>query len=122
VSDPSVDAAISMSRASLESAAVLIVALVVSMIIIYVVIKLLGEREGIGTAFLAALIGGVIYAVAYYYLGHSILSSIAAGIVWLLALKGLYKIGWLKAFAIAVLVFLASVVVGLFLPTLTGPI
>jgi hypothetical protein len=44
------------------------------------------------------------------------------GIVWLLALKSLYRIGWLKAIAIAVLVWIAASVIGNFLPTLEGPL
>jgi hypothetical protein len=42
----------------------LLVALLVSTIVIYVVTKLLGEKEGIGRAFLTAVIGTVIYGLA----------------------------------------------------------
>ncbi len=99
-----------------------IVALIISTIIIYVITKLLGETEGITTAFLAALIGTVIYTIVYYFLGQGLIAAFIAGIVWLLALQRLYTIGWLKSLLIAVVVWIVTSVVGLFLPTLTGPI
>src|SRR3989304_3280247 len=46
-----------------------IVSLIISAIIIYVVTKLLGEKEGIGTALLAALAGAIIYALAHFFGG-----------------------------------------------------
>ena len=93
-----------------------------STLVIWVVTKLFGEREGIGTALIAAIIGTIIYTIAYWLLGDGLLASIIGGIVWLLALKGLYKIGWLKALAIAIVIWLLTWLVGLFLPTLSGPL
>ncbi len=46
-----------------------IVGLIISAIIIFVVTKLLCEREGFGTAPLAALAGTIIYALAYFLRG-----------------------------------------------------
>ncbi len=100
----------------------LLVALLVSTIVIYVVTKLLGEKEGIGRAFLTAVIGTVIHGLAYWLIGTGLLAAAVGGIVWLLALKSLYRIGWLKAIAIAVLVWIAASVIGNFLPTLEGPL
>ncbi len=99
-----------------------IAALIVSTLVIWVVTKLFGEREGIGTALITAIIGTIIYTIAYWLLGDGLLASIIGGIVWLLALKGLYKIGWLKALAIAIVIWLLTWLVGLFLPTLSGPL
>ena len=99
----------------------LLVALLVSTIIIYVVTKLFGETEGIGRAFLAAVIGTVIYALAYFLLGNGLLAAVVGGIAWLLALKALYKIGWVKALIIAIIIWILAAVIGLFLPTLSGP-
>jgi hypothetical protein len=82
-----------------SSFAYFMVALFVSTVIIYIVTKLFREKEGIVKAFLAAVIG----------------------IVWLLALKGLYKIGWVKALFIAIIIWVFATVIGLFLPTLSGP-
>jgi hypothetical protein len=94
---------------------------IVSTIIIYIVVKLLGETEGIGTAVVAAIIGTIIYTIAYWLLGNGILAAIIAGFFWLLALKALYNIGWLKALLIAVILWIVTIVVGWFLPTLPGP-
>lgn len=99
-----------------------IVGLIVSAIIIYVVTKLFGEREGIGTALLAALAGAIIYALAYYILGHGLLAALIGGFVWLLALGSLYKIGWLKALVVAVIVWIVAAIVGFVLPTVVGPL
>lgn len=98
------------------------IALVISTIIIYLVAKVTGEKEGIGTALLAALIGTIIYTIVYWLLGNGLLAAVIAGIVWLLALKGLYKIGWLKALLIAILIWIITAIVGIFLPTLSGPL
>jgi hypothetical protein len=105
----------------------LLVSTVVSAIIIYVATKLLGEKEGIGRAFLAAIIGAVIYGMAYFGFGYllpqgSLIASAVAGVFWLFALKGLYEIGWARAFVIAIIVWVLATLVGLFLPTLTGPL
>jgi hypothetical protein len=99
-----------------------VLSLAVSSIIIYVASKLFGQKEGLGSAILAAVIGSVIYGAAYYFIGQHLLASVIGGIVWLLALKGVYDIGWAKAFVIAVLVWILATVVGYFLPTLTGPL
>jgi len=65
----------------------------------------------------------VIYALAYFVLsGNGLLAAIGGGIVWLLALRALYKIGWFRALIIAVLIWILATVIGYFLPTLSGPL
>jgi hypothetical protein len=83
---------------------------------------LFGETEGIKTAVIAALIGTVVYMIVYYVLGNGLIAAFIAGIVWLLALQYLYSIGWVKSLIIAVVVWIVTSIVGLFLPTLTGPL
>jgi hypothetical protein len=100
----------------------LLVALLISTIVIYVVTKFMGEKEGFARAILAAVIGTVIYALAYFLLGNGLLAAIGGGIVWLLALRALYKIGWFKALIIAVLIWILATIIGYFLPTLSGPL
>jgi len=90
---------------------------VISTVVIYFVVKLFGETEGIGTALLAALIGSVIYGIF-----GGLLGSIIAGIAWLIALRSLYSIGWLKALIIAVVIWIIANIVSSFLPTVAGPI
>ncbi|MGM0405465.1 MAG: hypothetical protein ACQEQM_04920 [Thermoplasmatota archaeon] len=98
-----------------------LIALIISTIIIYAVTKLFGEREGIGTAIIAALTGAIIYALAAFFLGGGIIVSVLAGIVWTLAIGSLYNMGWLKAIITAVVVWIVALLVGIFLPTLGGP-
>ena len=99
-----------------------VIALIISTVIIYVVTKLLGETEDLKTALIAAVIGTVIYAIAYYLIGHGLIAAIIGGIAWLFALRMLYKIGWLKSLAIAVIIWIVTAIVGWFLPTLKGPL
>lgn len=99
-----------------------LVAWLVSTVVIYLVTKLFGQTEGFGKALLAALVGTVIYILAYFFLGNGLLAAIVAGIVWLLALKSLYKIGWGKALIIAIIIWIVAIVIGFFLPTLSGPL
>jgi hypothetical protein len=99
-----------------------VISLVVSTVIIYVVTKLFGEKEGIGRAFLAAVIGTIVYSVSYFLFGTGWLAAIIGGFVWLLALKGLYSMGWLKSLAVAVIIWIIAAIVGLLLPTVTGPL
>jgi len=99
-----------------------LVALIISTIIIFVVTKLFGEKEGIGTAVMAALTGAVIYALVSFFLGGGLIPAILAGVVWTLALGSLYDIGWLKAILTALIVWIVAYLVGIFLPTLGGPL
>lgn len=84
--------------------------------------KVFGEKEGIGTAIIAALTGAIIYALASFFLGDGMIASVLAGIVWTIAIASLYDMGWLKAILTAVVVWIVALVVGIFLPTLGGPI
>lgn len=106
----------------LMTAILFIVGLIVSTVIIYVVTKLFKQKEGIGRAFLTALIGTIVYSIVYFIFGQGWIAGIVGGIVWLLALRGLYDIGWLRALGIAVIVWIAAIIVGLLLPTVPGPL
>jgi uncharacterized membrane protein len=94
---------------------------IISTLIIYVVTKLFEEEEGFGTALMAALVGTVVYALVYYFLGSGFLPGLIAGIVWLLALMWLYEMKFLRALVVAIIVWILAIVVGWFLPTLGGP-
>jgi hypothetical protein len=106
----------------LLSALIFIVGLVISTIIIYITTKLFGQKEGIGRAFVTALSGTLIYFMAYYILGNGLISALVGGIIWLIALKMLYNIGWFKAFMIAVVVWISATIIGFLLPTVPGPV
>ena len=97
-----------------------VISLLVSTVVVYFTTKFFGEKEGIGTAVLAAVMGALIYSVAYAFTG--IFASLVGGIAWLLALQWLYKIGWMRSLLIAVVIWILAAVVSLALPTLTGPL
>jgi hypothetical protein len=115
----------------LETVILFVISLVISAIIIYIVTKIFGEKEGFGTALLAAFVGAIIYTAVYYIFGSITelaglrwVASILGGIGWLIALRFLYSIGWLKALGIAIIVWIIAAIVGYFLPTLStaGPL
>ena len=93
-----------------------LISLVISAIIIYFVTAFFGEEDGAGTALLAALIGAIIYGLAFFFLGIGLLAAVLGGIGWVIALGSLYDIGWLKAAGIAVIIWLIATVVSWFLP------
>jgi hypothetical protein len=99
-----------------------IVGLLISAIIIFAVTRLSGEKEGFGTALLAGLVGAIIYAIAYFLLGQGLLAAILGGFFWLLALRRLYKMSWLKSLGVAIIVWIMALIVGIFLPTSVGPL
>jgi len=109
---------------NLATVIVFVISLIISAIIIYVVTKMFGEKEGFGTALLAAFIGAIIYAAAYYFLKPELgwLASLIGGIAWLIVLGFLYGNGWLKALVIAIIVWIIAAIVGIFLPTMIGPL
>jgi uncharacterized membrane protein YdjX (TVP38/TMEM64 family) len=99
-----------------------LIGLVISTIIIFIVTRLFGERESVKIAFITAVIGAVIYTVIYYLLGNGLVAAIVGGIVWLMSLKWLYKMGWLKSTLVAVIIWIIASIVGVLLPTASGPL
>jgi hypothetical protein len=99
-----------------------IVGLIISTIVIFIVTKIFGEKEGIKTAFATAIIGSIIYGITYFLVGSGLLAAIIGGIAWLLSLKWLYKIGWIKSVVIAVIIWVITSIVGILLPTAPGPL
>ena len=99
-----------------------LIGLVISTIIIFIVTRLFGERESVKIAFITAVIGAVIYTVIYYLLGNGLVAAIVGGIVWLISLKWLYKMGWLKSILVAVILWIIASIVGVLLPTASGPL
>jgi hypothetical protein len=105
-----------------ETLLIFVVALIISTVIIFVIVRFFGEKESISTAILAALIGTIIYTAIYSVLGQGLIAAFVAGIAWLLALQVLYKIGWIKSLVIAIFIWIITSIAGWFLPTLTGPL
>ncbi len=95
-----------------------IVALIISTVIIYYVAKSFGAKDSLTTAVIAALVGTAVYTIFYSVLGVGLLPALIAGIVWLLVLQKLYTIGWVRALAIAVFIWIVTSIAGWFLPVL----
>ena len=111
-----------MAMVSAWTAISFVIGLIISTIVIFIVTRLFGEKEGLKTAFITAVIGTVIYTIAYFLLGNGLLAAVAGGIAWLLSLRWLYKIGWIKSIIIAVIIWIISSIVGILLPTAPGPL
>ena len=107
---------------TLWSIVLFVIGLVISTIIIYIITKLFGEKEGIKHAFATALIGSAVYSIVYLIFDHGFLAAVSGGIVWLLSLKALYGFGWIRAFIIALIIWIISGIVGLIVPTGPGPL
>lgn len=99
-----------------------LVGLLISTIVIYLVTFLLGQRRSIKLALFTAIIGSIVYGISYTSLGNGFLSAVLGGIAWLLALKTIYRMGWLKAFVVAVIVWIITTITGTLLPTAIGPL
>jgi uncharacterized membrane protein len=106
----------------MSSIIVFIIGIIVSTIIIYFVTKLFGEKQGIKTAFFAAIIGSIVFTVVYAVLGRSLIPGAIGAIAWLIALKWLYNMKWLKVIAVAVIVWIIASIVGAVIPTGVGPL
>lgn len=99
-----------------------LVGLLISTVVIYLVTWILGLKGSLKIAFLAAIIGSTVYAIAYVLLGNGLLSAFLGGIASLLALKTIYRMSWLKALIVAVIVWIITAAIGTLLPTAIGPL
>lgn len=97
------------------------IGLAISTILIYIVTRLLGEKEGLKIALFAALLGSIMFGIIAYIFGNGVIAAAIGGIIWLIALKWLYSTSWLKAILIAVVLWIVVSVVGTFLPTFPNP-
>ena len=94
----------------------------ISAVIIYLAVKLFGEKEGFGTAILTALIGAIIFAIAYFLIPIGWVAAFIGGLAWLVALGNLYKMGWLRSFFVALVIWIFAAIVSILLPTVAGPL
>jgi predicted neutral ceramidase superfamily lipid hydrolase len=99
-----------------------IIGLLISTLVIYVVTVITRHRRSIKLALFTAIIGSVVYGIVYLWLGNGFLSAVLGGIAWLLALKAIYHMGWLKALIIAASIWIITSFIGVLLPTATGPL
>ena len=104
------------------SVIIFIIGLLVSTLVIYLVTSITRHRRSIKLAFFTAIIGSIVYGIVYLWLGNGFLSAVLGGIAWLLALKAIYHMGWLKALIIAASIWIITSIIGVLLPTATGPL
>ncbi len=105
-----------------NSIIIFLVGLLISTVVIYLITFILGQRRGIKLALFTAFIGSIVYGISYALLGNGLLSAVLGGIAWLLALKTIYRMGWLKALIVAVIVWIITTAIGTLLPTAIGPL
>lgn len=98
------------------------IGILVSTIVIYFITRLFGEKEGIKHAIVAALSGSLIYTIFYYFIGNNIIGSFLGAIVWILVLKKIYKMGWIKVLIIATIIWILTNILSLIIPTSPGPL
>jgi len=101
---------------------VFLIGLLVSTVVIYLVTFFTRHRRSIKLALFTAIIGSIIYAIVYALFPNGFLSAVLGGIAWLLALKAVYHMGWLKALIMAVAIWIITTIIGVLLPTATGPL
>ena len=113
-----------MAVENLSAASIIyfLIGLVVSTMVIYLVTLLMRQRRSLKLAFFTAIIGSIVYVIAYALFGNNFLFAVLGGIAWLLALKGIYRMGWLKALIVAVGVWIITTIIGALLPTAIGPL
>jgi len=103
-----------------SSIIIFLIGLLISTLVIYLVTSITRHRRSIKLALFTAIIGSIVYGIVYALLGNGFLSAILGGIAWLLALKTIYHMGWLKALIIAVGIWIITTIIGVLLPTSTG--
>ena len=104
------------------SVIIFIIGLLISTLVIYLVTSITRHRRSIKLALFTAIIGSIVYGIVYLWLGNGFLSAVLGGIAWLLALKAIYHMGWLKALIIAASIWIITSIIGVLLPTATGPL
>ena len=80
------------------------------------------QRRSLKSAFFTAIVGSIVYVIAYALFGNGFLSAVLGGVAWLLALKAIYRMGWLKALIVAVGIWIITTIIGVLLPTTIGPL
>jgi len=101
---------------------IFLVGLLISTVLIYLITFILGQRRGIKLALFAAIVGSIVYGITYAIFGNGFLSAVLGGIAWLLALKTIYRMSWLKALIVTVIIWIITTAIGTLLPTAIGPL
>jgi len=87
-----------------------IIVLLISTLVIYLVTSITRHRRSIKLALFTAIIGLIVYVIVHFWFENSFLSAVLAGIAWLLAVKTIYHMGWLKALIIATSIWTITII------------
>lgn len=87
------------------------IGLLISTLVIYLVTLFSRQRRSMKLALLTAIIGSVVYVIAFVFLRNGFPSAILGGIASLLALKAIYHMGWLKALVLAVVIWIITPII-----------
>jgi len=96
---------------TVNSIIILLVNLFILTLIIYLVTSLLGKRRSMKLALLTSIVGLIVYWIANYLWTNTLVSAFLGGIAWLVALKTIYPMGWIKALIVAVGILIITYVV-----------
>jgi hypothetical protein len=107
---------------SASSILIFLIGLLISTVVIYLSSLFLGTKRSFKLAFFTAIIGSIIYAIAHYLLGNGLVPAVLGGLSWLIILKTIYKIGWIHALIMAIVIWVLTSIVGILLPTAPGPV
>jgi hypothetical protein len=107
---------------SASSILIFLIGLLISTVVIYLSSLFLGTKRSFKLAFFTAIIGSIIYAIAHYLLGNGLVPAVLGGLSWLIALKTIYKIGWIHALIMAIVIWVLTSIIGILLPTAPGPV
>jgi predicted neutral ceramidase superfamily lipid hydrolase len=99
-----------------------LIVLLVSTVVIYVATLFLRQKRSVKLALFSAIIGSIVYVIAYTRSEDPLISAILGGIAWLLALRIIYRMGWLKALIVAVIIWIIIYLIDGLLPTTIGPL
>ena len=96
---------------TVNSIIILLVHLFMLTLIIYLVTSLLGKRRSMKLALFTSIVGLIVYWIANYLWTNTLVSAFLGGIAWLVALKTVYRMGWIKALIVAVGILIITYVV-----------
>ena len=96
---------------TIESIIIFLVDLLILMLIIYLVTLLLGKRRSMKLALFTSIVGLIIYWIANSLWTNSFVSAFLGGISWLVALKTIYRMGWIRSLIVAVGILIITYVV-----------
>ena|SRR5206468_7262162 len=106
---------------TVNSIIIFLVHLLILTLIIYLVTLLLGKRRSMKLALFTSIVGLIVYWIANSLWTNIFVSAFLGGIAWLVALKIIYRMGWIKALIVAVGILIITYIVVAQLSRAMGP-